>query len=220
MGNTLSKVRLYSPSSIGSILRIARERACQEERRTKRYMAESLGITVSRLTNIEEGFSQIPFEIAIEWCQIVEDDTALEQIKHIYGMDLPATDPRLLESVQDQLSNFIEQATQSIKAAEDLLRLSKDIRPRTGTEKYADIILEKAEEILDVKQAASNVLTSLKMKWKLDTDQLHRNWIQEAIADEVIIPSVSQFENIKKELFFENRFKQIGGKKDESTIIY
>lgn len=210
MGNTFSKTRLYSPSSIGDILRISRERACQEERRTKRFMAEALGITVTRLTNMEEGVSQIPFEIAIEWCQVVEDYTALEKIKHIYGMDLPPTDPRLLDSVQDQLTNFIEQATQAISAAEELLRLSKDMRPGTGSEKFADIILEKAEEILDVKQAASNVLTVLNTKWGLNLEKLNRNWIQEAIVDQVIIHSVSQFEDIRKEIFFENRYRQIG----------
>lgn len=207
MGNIVQRTRLYSPSQIGHILRVARERACQEERRTKRYMTEALGITLARLTNIEEGMAQAPFEMAVDWCNIVEDETALEQIRHIYGMDLPATDPRLLESVQDQLSNFIEQATQAITAAEELLRLGKDMRPSKGVEKYAETILSKAEEILDVKQAASCVLTALKRKWGLDSDQLQRNWTMEALSDEVIIPSVSQFENIRKEIFFDQREK-------------
>lgn len=172
-------------------------------------MAEALGITVTRLTNIEDGFSQVPFELALDWCNIVEDETALEQIRHIYLMDLPATDPRLLESVQNQLSNFIEQATQSVTAAEELLRLGKDMRPGKGVEKYAETILAKAEEILDVKQAASSVLTTLKRKWGLDSDQLQRNWTQEALSDQVIIQSVSQFENIRKEIFFQERSRMV-----------
>lgn len=207
MGNIVSRTRLYSPSQIGHILRVARERACQEERRTKRYMSEALGITTVRLKNIEDGMAQVPFELAVDWCNAVEDETALEQIKHIYGMDLPATDPRLLESVQNQLSNFIEQATQSVTAAEELLRLGKDMRPGKGVEKYAETILSKAEEILDVKQAAASVLTALKKKWGLDLEQLQKNWIQEALSDQVIIQSVSQFENIRKEIFFDQREK-------------
>lgn len=40
--------------------------------------------------------------------------------------------------------------------------------------------------------------------WNLDIEEVERNWIQEAIADEVIIPSVSKFESIRKQQFFDN----------------
>ncbi|MED4885048.1 helix-turn-helix transcriptional regulator [Bacillus smithii] len=204
MANTLTKPRLYSPSQIGDILRIARERACQEERRTKRYMAEALGITVDRLTRIENGTAQVPFELAIEWCEIVEDDTALAQIKHIYGMDLPPTDPRLLDSVPTQLANFISQAKQAIEVAKRLLKMSTEIRPGDNLSDSYDL-LKDVEEFVDIKQATECVLTSLKNNWKVNMDKVNQNWTQEAIHDRVIIPSVSQFESIRKEIFFAKR---------------
>ncbi len=205
MGNTLTKPRLYSPSQIGMILRIARERSCQEERRTKRYVSEALGITIQRLSNIEAGYSECPFDLAIQWCEVVEDYTALAQIKHIYGMGLPATDPRLLDFVHNQLVNFIDQAEQAVVAARELLHKSPDIRPGDNPrEKFGIDLLNHAEQILDAKQASECVLESMKINWDLDIEKVYQNWIQEGIADRVIIPSVSKFEDIRKEMFYQN----------------
>lgn len=210
MGNTSTKTRLYGPQAIGNILRIARERCCQEERRTKRYMARELGITEQRLTNIEKGFSQPPFELAVEWCRIVEDDTALEQIKHIYLDELPPTDPRLLQSVPEQLVNFIRQSNQAIEAAKKLLMLTTELRPGKEFDVNTSLnILKFAEEILDSHQASECVLDSLEVNWGLNRNELYHNWILEAIKDEVIIKSVSQYEDIRKEEFFDNRKKYL-----------
>lgn len=211
MANTVNRTRLYSPSAIGSILRIARERACQEERRTKRYMIEHLGITVDRLNRIEAGTAQVPFDLAVEWCNLVGDKTALKQILHIYGMDLPPTDPRILTSVPEQLINFIRQATDAIEAANKLLHFSTRLRPGDSiTDDYQLEMLKQAEEILDIKQSAECVITSMEEKWGLDTDTLNRNWIQEAIVDRVIIESVTKYETIRKEQFFNERAKSLG----------
>lgn len=204
MGNAFAKTRLYSPSAIGDILRIARERACQEERRTKRYMALALGITVDRLTRMENGTARVPFEIAIEWCRVVEDETALEQIKHIYGMGLPPTDPRLLDSVPTQLANFIRQANQAIDAAKRLMQMSTDLRPGDQVSESNEVMRD-AEDLLDIKQAAECVLASMKKNWGLNIEKVNQSWMQEAIVDRVVIQSVSEFEKIRKEQFFAER---------------
>lgn len=212
MSNTLTKARLYSPSAIGEILKIARERASQEEHRTKQYLAGQLGITVARLTNIEKGYSVPPFELAADWCQAVGDYTALKKIKHIFGMSLPPTDPWLLQSVPDQLSNFIKQAQGAIEAAEALLQMSHQRRPRSGfTEMDKADMLAYAEEILDVHQSADCVIASMRQNWELEYETLLKNWIQEALADRVIIPSVSEFEAIRKEEFFAERARNMRG---------
>ena len=211
MSNNSNRVILYSPSQIGTVLRVARERSCQVERRTKRYISHALGITERRLTNIEEGHSIPPFELAVDWCRIVQDYTALDKIKHIYQVGLPATDPRLLESVPNQLSNLIQQATGAIEAAESLFKMSKDMRPgRSMNEQTTLEMINMAEEILDLKQAAEATLSSMRQNWGLDMEQVIKNWTQEAIADEVIIPSVSFYENLRKEQYFEDRALSFG----------
>jgi len=209
VANTFSGTGLYSPSQIKHILRIARERASQEEQRTKKYMADALGITVERLTRMEVGTSEIPFEIAQQWCLILEDYTAFKKIKHIYGMGLPPVDPWLLQSVPDQLSNFLDQANQAIEAAQELLHKSTQLRRNEQfSDKDQHDILRLAEEILDVQQASECVIASLTMKWNLDYSTLIKNWTQEALMDKVIIPSVSQFETMRKETFFEERARR------------
>ncbi|WP_042348294.1 helix-turn-helix domain-containing protein [Bacillus massiliigorillae] len=208
MANIFNGATLYSPSQIGSILRISRERACQEEQRTKKYVAEQLGITVQRLTNIEAGFSQPPFELATDWCRVVGDYTALSQIKHIYKMGLPPTDPRLLESVPNQLNNLVAQAEGAIEAAKKLSKISMNMRPGDMFNEVQNYeVVKLAEEILDMQQAAEATLISLCNNWGINFDDVVKNWTQEAIADRVIIPSVSQYENIRKEQFFANRMR-------------
>ena len=206
MANKGYQSRLYGPQSIGRILRIARERASQEERRTKRYMAEALGITVDRLTRMENGTAQISFEIAVEWCRIVEDDVALQKIEHIYLNELPPTDPRLLQNVTDQLVNFRRQAEEAIKAVDKLLEISLQQRPGKQMDKnQTEDAYRYAEEILDTYQAAECVLKSMQDQWRLDIDRLKQSWILEAIAEGVVIPSVSAYENLKKDEFFLRR---------------
>lgn len=205
MANTFTSVRLYPHSKIGDILRIARERASQEEQRTKKYMSDQLGITVERITRMEAGTAQVPFEIAVDWCQLLGDYTALKHIKHCYGLALPPTDPWLLQSVPDQLNNFIHQAHGAIEAAQALLMLSHQRRRESFSENTEREILCLAEEILDVQQSFDCVIASLQMNWNMDTDTLFKNWIQEALTDQVIIPSISEFEKIRKQEFFEER---------------
>ncbi|MBM0064970.1 sporulation sigma factor-processing peptidase [Alkalicoccobacillus gibsonii] len=210
MTNTLQKNRLYSPSAIGTILKIARERARKDERRTKQFMADSLGISLPRLTRFEDGQSQIPFEMALEWCDICEDYTAKAKIKHIYGLDLPATDPRLLESVTDQLVNFMRQAQQAIDSAKDLLIMGTQIRPgEPASERFISEMYKHAEEILDMKQATESTLQSMSINWELDRQRLRGSWIQEALADKVVIASVSAYEEIKLTEFHHNRIQSL-----------
>ncbi|MEH6943513.1 sporulation sigma factor-processing peptidase [Bacillus sp. JJ722] len=206
MSNTRVRGSLYSASQIGEILKIVRERACQEEQRTKTYFCTQLGITQQRLTNIESGFSAPPFELAADWCRLVGDHTALSKIKHIYRVGLPATDPRLLISVPNQLQNLIQQAEGAIKAAETLLSISKDMRPGRKIKEAVNAEIEKlAEEVLDLQQAAEATLLSMSENWKLDLDKVMSNWTQEALVDQVIIPSVGHFDDIKKQTFFAKR---------------
>lgn len=213
MANRQGRKRLYSPSAIGKILKIARERACQEEHRTKRYMAEALGITVERLTRMENGTSHIPFEIAVEWCKIVEDDTALAKIKHIYLNELPPTDPRLLQSVADQLVNFIRQAEEAIKAAQELLNISTSQRPgKKMDDSTIKDVYTNAEEILDTYQASQCVLKAMNEQWGMDVDKVKQSWIMEAIAEGVVIPSVTEYENMKKDEFFRRRMWEMQSK--------
>ena len=210
MTNTLHKNRLYSPSSIAPILKVARERASKDERRTKQYMAKALGITLPRLTNIENGQAHVPFELAVDWCDICEDYTAKAKIIHIYGLGLPATDPRLLESVTDQLVNFMRQAQQAIDSTKELLIMSTQIRPgESPSERFVSDMYKNAEEVLDMKQATESLLQSMANNWELDRQKLKGNWIQEAIADKVIIPSFNAYEELKVNQFHHNRLQHL-----------
>lgn len=200
MTNEIKKHRIYRASSIARILRIARERSVNENLRTKTALAEELGITALRLTNMEKGTSLIPLDLAYEWCKAVEDKTAWRAIMHAYGESLPPTDPQLLNSVANQLTNYIEQSQQGIRAAERLLQISKDRRPKLAfSDKQVDEIINLATEIRDTDQSSECVLDSLAMNWNVCTDEVDRRWIQEAAVDRVIVTSLKQLDEIKRE---------------------
>ncbi len=206
MTNTLHQTRLYKASQIKDVLRIARERSCQPEYRTKQRMADELGITVARLTRIEDGTAQVTMELAIQWCEIVKDYTALAKVRHIWGLDLPATNPLLQEDVLAQLINFKRQAKQAIEAVTSLLDVSVQLRPGDiAAERFEQELYMNAEEILDMKQATESLLESMRMAWGLDRERLRRGWIQEALNDGILINSVSHYEEIKRGKFFTER---------------
>lgn len=102
---------IHCNSSIGTG---ARE-CCEDETLTpKKGLAVHLGITYERLKNIEAGISQVPFELAMDWCDATRAPLNKQAIKHIYGVGLPPTDPRLTSDVNLQLMNYIKQLAPSL----------------------------------------------------------------------------------------------------------
>ncbi|GGE47976.1 hypothetical protein GCM10011391_28450 [Pullulanibacillus camelliae] len=191
---------LYGGSAIPTILKIARERSTNENMRTKKALADALGTTPYRIAYIEAGVKQINLEDALEWCKVTEDRTAHKAILHAYGYGLPPTDPRLLQSLPNQLVNYIEQAKQGIEAAEKLLSISTQLRPHQRLDEYlVNDIQRLAEEILDTDQAAECVLESIRINLDVDIEDIRYRWIREALADEVVINTVSKMDEIQRE---------------------
>ncbi|MFD2704051.1 hypothetical protein [Salibacterium lacus] len=215
MQNKPAKARLYNPSAIPKILQTARERAIVPEHRTKRWLSEYLGITLNRLTNVENGTAQAPLELCVEWCEAVKDEEAQEQIEHIYGLSLPPTDPRLLENVTGQLANFETELEEAKIAAEEIRRLSQRYRPWTGfTSRDIDVLQENvARQILDIQHAADCLLTSMKRQWGLNLDYVEAQWINKAISNNVIMHRVSDYEALRKRRTDQERMMQLGGHK-------
>ncbi|WYU50002.1 hypothetical protein MHH67_11425 [Bacillus sp. FSL K6-0047] len=206
MSNKDTTTRIYPVSQIGRVLKIAREGSCQEEQRTKRNLAETLGITARRLTAIEEGEAPCSLDLAIEWCRAVKDYTALSKILHMFDLGLPATNPLLLEDPLQQILNFRRQAKQAIDAITELMDLSVRMRPDdVMAERFPTDFYKCAEEILDMKQASEALLTSMSINWGLDREKLRRSWTQEALVDGVLVNSVTHYEEIKREKFFSER---------------
>ncbi|MDQ0299683.1 hypothetical protein J2S78_002103 [Salibacterium salarium] len=211
MKNKTAKAKLYNPSAIPTILKTARERALKPERRTKRWLADQLGITERRLTGIEDRTSQIHLEECIEWCEAVEDSEALEQIMHIYGIGLPPTDPRLLESVSDQLDNLKPEIEEAFQAAKQIEKLSQRCRPWKGFNEHDQRLAETtAKQIFDIKHAAECLLTAMENQWGLNKEYVEATWINGAISNDVVMRSVSDFEKLRRARTDQERMAQLG----------
>ncbi|WP_054634839.1 hypothetical protein [Thalassobacillus sp. C254] len=212
MPNKTRGAQLYKPSAIPLILKIARERACQSERRSKKWLSEHLGITQKRLTNIEDGTAQAPLDLCLEWCDAVEDEVAKEQIQHIYGLGLPPTDPRLLESVPAELANFEKELDEAKKAADEIKGMSQRFRswaglPQRDAEQLQNDI---ARQILDIQHAAKCLLHAMKNEWNLNQTYVETDWINRAIHNGVIVHRVSDYEELMRERTDQERLKQLG----------
>ncbi|WP_153465045.1 helix-turn-helix domain-containing protein [Sediminibacillus terrae] len=200
MANITKRLSIYRTSSVPSLLRIARERSDNPNMRAKVTLSEELGIDRKRLSRMEEGTSPIPLDLAYEWCKVCGDMVAWRAIKHVYGDGLPPTDPRLIESLPNQLQNYIEQAEEGIKAAKKLLDMSADLRPGIGfNNQQLEEIETLATEIRDTDQASECVLDSLTINWGVSLEEVDRRWTQQALADHIVIPSVDQMDEIKRE---------------------
>ncbi|MFZ4452055.1 hypothetical protein [Salibacterium aidingense] len=212
MQNSPAKAKLYNPSAIPTILKTARERALKPERRTKRWLTEHLGISERRLTGIEEGTSQIHLDECIEWCEAVEDPEALEQIMHIYGIGLPPTDPRLLESVSDQLDNLKPEIEEAFQAAKQIEQLSQRWRPWKGFKEHDQQLVEStAKQIFDIKHAAECLLSAMEKEWGLNKQHVEATWINGAISNDIVMRSVSDYEKLRRERTDQERLAQLGG---------
>ncbi|SFP17492.1 hypothetical protein [Salibacterium halotolerans] len=211
MQNKTEKARLYNPSAIPTILKTARERAKKPERRTKRWLAEQLGMTERRLTGIEDGTSQVHLEECIEWCEAVEDFLALKHILHIYGISEPPTDPRLLDNVPSQLDNFKAEVEESFIAAKDIEKLSQHWRPWKGFEdRDRQQMQASAKQIRDVRHAADCLIVAMENQWGLNQQYVEATWINGGIANNILMHSIGAFENLRKERTDRERMAQLG----------
>lgn len=188
------------------VLKTARESACQPEHRTKQGLANAIGIQAKRVTGIEDGTSECTLDLAIAWCEAVEDQTAKAKILHMYDLGLPVTNPLLIDNPLTQILNFKRQAAQAIDALDEIMDLSIQLRPGDNmAEKFKEELYRHAEEILDMKQASDCLLESLRVNWGLDRGKLRSNWTLEALADGILIQSVSHYEEIKKNQIYAER---------------
>ncbi len=65
----------------------------------------------------------------MDWCDATKAPLNKQAIKHIYGVGLPPTDPRLTGDVNLQLMNYIKQAEDGIKATKEIMKLQVTTRP-------------------------------------------------------------------------------------------
>lgn len=201
MGNRTESFSIYRPSSIRNILKSARERAVNPNMRTKKELSAVLGITYNRLSGMEDGTSQIPMELAYEWCMALEDETSWRMILHTYGASLPPTDPRLTTIPDRQFNNFKKQVKEALEAIEALTEICRDIRPgKKLDEKQMNVVVEHAQQVFDMKQATDCVLDSLKENLGLHIEDVIRRWTQKALVDGVVLQSIKQYDEIKREV--------------------
>ncbi|EMA6341717.1 sporulation sigma factor-processing peptidase [Bacillus cytotoxicus] len=194
------RTSIYCNSSINTLLQNARESCEDATLKTKKGLAEYLGITYERLKNIESGFSKPPFELAMDWCEATGARLNKQAIKHIYGVGLPPTDPRLTQDVNLQLMNYIKQAEEGIAAAKEIMNLQVTTRSWQMDEKKKHEYAIHAKEIFDMIQATQCVVQALTQVHPDIMDQIQRNWLQKAMAESVIIHSVEKLMNLSKAL--------------------
>jgi len=191
---------VYCNSSINNLLQNARACCENTELKTKKGLAKYLGITYERLLRIESGQSKPEFELAMDWCDATGARLNKQAIKHIYGVGLPPTDPRLTQDVNLQLMNYIKQAEEGIVAAKAIMNLQVTTRSWRLSEQKKHEYAIHAKEIFDMIQATQCVVQSLTQVHSEIMDQIQRSWLQKAVSENVIIHSVESLMNLTKAL--------------------
>ncbi len=189
---------VYCNSSIGMLLQGARECCEDETLTTKKGLAANLGITYERLKNIEAGMSQVPFELAMDWCDATKAPLNKQAIKHIYGVGLPPTDPRLTSDVNLQLMNYIKQAEDGINAAKEIMKLQVTTRSWQMNDSKKKEYAQHATEIYDMIQATQCVIQALEGVHPGLLEEVNGNWLRKAISDNVVVHSVDKLLKLSK----------------------
>lgn len=200
MGNKERPALVYRPSSLGEILKAAREYSVNENIRTKVALSKYLGMTTARMTAIEDGVSRISLNDALDWCEACGDRLSKQAVLHIFGVSRIPTDPRLIQKLEQQFVNYIDQAQKGIKSAQRLLEISKDMRPgKKLSERLINEIKECAGQIDDTHQASECVLISIEINWKVPWAEIQNAWMSEAMGDQVAVSTVDRLISIERE---------------------
>ncbi|MCQ2010580.1 hypothetical protein NOM01_11185 [Sporolactobacillus sp. STSJ-5] len=200
MANMKRPALVFRASSLREVLKAAREYSVKENMRTKTGLAEAIGTQRFRIASVEDGLSNISLDEALTWCDACEDRLARQAVLHIFGISRIPTDPRLIEKIEQQLINYIDQAQKGIKAAQELLIFSKDMRPgQELSDRQIAEIKEKAGQIDDTFQASECVLMSIEMNWNIPWADIQNAWMNEALVDKVAVSSVDRLIKIERE---------------------
>ncbi|PGT60345.1 sporulation sigma factor-processing peptidase [Bacillus cereus] len=189
---------IYSNSSMSNLLQNARECCENAELKTKKGLAKYLGITYERLLRIESGQSKPEFELAMDWCDAVKAPLNKQAIKHIYGVGLPPTDPRLTQDVNLQLMNYIKQAEEGIRAAKEIMTLQVTTRPWQMNDANKKEYAQHAIEIYDMIQATNCVIQALEGVHPGLFEEVKGNWLRKAISESVVVRSVDSLLRLSK----------------------
>ncbi|PEA84733.1 helix-turn-helix domain-containing protein [Bacillus pseudomycoides] len=189
---------IYCNSSISDLLQNARECCEKSELKTKKGLAKYLGITYERLLRIESGQSKPEFELAMDWCDATGANLNKQAIKHIYGVGLPPTDPRLTKDINLQLMNYIKQAEEGIAAAKEIMNLQVTTRSWQMDEKKKHEYAIHAKEIFDTLQASQCVVHALEQTHFGIMEQIQKSWLQKAMSENVVIQTIDSLLTLTK----------------------
>lgn len=195
----MGTARIYSNSAVGKLLQNARECCENTHYRTKKGLSQYLGITHERLTRIESGLSKPEFELAMDWCHATGANLHKQAIRHIFGVSLPPTDPRLTSDVNLQLMNYIKQAEEGIAAAKAIMKLQVATRSWSIDENTKNEYASHAKEIFDTLQATQCLVQALEQNFEL-TEEVQRRWLQKALSENVVIQTVDSLMSLTKVL--------------------
>ncbi|MGG1595609.1 hypothetical protein [Terribacillus saccharophilus] len=199
MENKKTYTTIYRPSAIPSLLKTARERSVNTNMRQKKQLAKELGISQPRLSNIEDGVSVCPLDLALEWCRAVNDRTTEQAILHIFGTALPPTHPALVRNLPSQLVNHLEQLEEGINVTRRLLQIYADARPdKPFDAAQINEIEELAVQIVDTDQSSGCVLDSMALNWNINKDGVIDRWVLKTMNDGVIVRSSERLAQIKR----------------------
>ncbi|WP_217988213.1 helix-turn-helix domain-containing protein [Terribacillus saccharophilus] len=180
-------------------MKTARERSVNTNMRQKKQLAEELGISQTRLSNIEDGMSVCPLDLALEWCRAVNDRTTEQAILHIFGTALPPTHPALVRNLPSQLVNHLEQLEEGINVTRRLLQIYADARPdKPFDAAQINEIEELAVQIVDTDQSSGCVLDSMALNWNINKDGVIDRWVLKTMNDGVIVRSSERLAQIKR----------------------
>jgi len=199
MENKKTYTTIYRPSAIPSLLKTARERSVNANMRQKKQLAEALGISPARLSNIEDGTAVCPLDLAIDWCRAVDDAVTEKAILYIHGTALPPTHPRLIRDLASQLVNHLEQLEEGRQATRRLLEIYADIKPDMPlSESQLNEVEDLALQIVDTDQSSECVLDSISLNWGIDRKRVTDKWVLKTWNGGVIIRSSERLAQIKK----------------------
>lgn len=136
----------------------------------------------------------------MDWCDATGANLNKQAIKHIYGVGLPPTDPRLTTDINLQLMNYIKQAEEGIAAAREIMNLQVTTRSWQMDEKKKHEYAIHAKEIFDTIQATQCVVQALEQVHFGIMEQIQKSWLQKAMSENVIIHSVDHLMSLTKVL--------------------
>nr|WP_246407275.1 helix-turn-helix transcriptional regulator [Geomicrobium halophilum] len=159
-------------------------------------LGKELHLDQKQISKIERGEVEPRIETSFKWCEITGWEEGQDIIAHMYELHpfaVPPVHPELSERLSDSIGNMRQQMMTAIESLNHIEKANNKRRPGRDLD-IDDVLKKRISDQFDLMPAVKSMMYAAKRDIGLDIREINQMWTSGCVADQVVMPTMSQIE--------------------------